>query len=170
MYLGFYDADEYKKMDAFLIAYELGAMGECRFRDKLIEQIERKYGVPCPAEGLAKLLEIASKKTGQDLDAFFTDESMELLVMESDQANSNRFINYKRKQLIEMLEAFPEKVDLIWVSNFSREIMELKAWKGVNLTEAEMSESEEIIKKLKPLDEIMELRNGLLEKLKGNLM
>jgi len=41
MYTGSQQLDgyDYKKIDTFLMAYELGSMGECQFREALIEQI-----------------------------------------------------------------------------------------------------------------------------------
>lgn len=178
MYTGSFKADDYKKIDSFLVAYEMGAMGECKFRDRLIKQIEDKYDVPFPSEGLVKQLSMASKKANQGIREFFINESMEILIAESDNDKRNSFANFKRKQLIERLDKFPEKININWVSNFSRDFREMKAWKGVNLTDEEISNTEKLIDEINKLikDDVMgftavpvnieKLKEELLEKLK----
>lgn len=151
MYTGSFKANDYKSIDTFLVAYEMGSMGECKFRDRLIKQIEVKYDVPFPSEGLVKQLRRASKQTNQEIREFFINESMAILIAESDNDKRNSFVRFKRKQLLGRLEKFPEKININWVSNFSRDFREVKAWKGVNLTDDEMSKSENLI------DEINEL-------------
>lgn len=177
MYTGSFKANDYKSIDSFLIAYEMGAMGECKFRARLIKQIEDKYNVQFPSEGLVKQLRTASKIANQEIREFFINESMEILIAASDQNNQTRFVNYKRKQLVNRLEQFPEKININWVSNFSREIRELKAWKGINLTNDEMNRSERLIDDINLLikDDVMKLVevtnhiNGLKSELLGIL-
>jgi len=153
-------------------------MGECKFRNRLIKQIEYKYNVPFPSEGLVKQLRIASKQANQEVREFFLNESMGILIAESDNDKRNSFVNFKRKQLIERLEDFPKIININWVYNFSREFRELKAWKGVNLTSEEMRNSEKLVDEIKEVikDDVMEftavpvhianLREELLEMLK----
>ncbi|MEZ4911189.1 MAG: hypothetical protein R2774_10050 [Saprospiraceae bacterium] len=137
MYTGSFKANDYKRIDSFLIAYEMGSMNECKFRDKLIEQIQGKYNVAFPATGLLGQLRKASKAANQGIHEFFISESMEILIKESDQDNKNKFVNYKRKELINRLEQFPSEIDYNWVFNFANVFNELKAWKGVNLINEE---------------------------------
>ncbi|MBK9378389.1 MAG: hypothetical protein IPM86_09200 [Saprospiraceae bacterium] len=137
MYTGSFKANDYKRIDSFLIAYEMGSMNECKFRDKLIEQIQGKYNVEFPATGLLGQLRRASKAANQGIHEFFISESMEILIKESDQDNKNKFVNYKRKELINRLEQFPSEIDYNWVFNFANVFNELKAWKGVNLINEE---------------------------------
>jgi len=178
MYTGSFKANDYKNIDSFLVAYEMGSMGECKFRDRLIKQIEEKYNVPFPSEGLVKQLKIASKQANQEIRDFFINESMLILIAESDNDKRNSFVNFKRKQLIERLEKFPERININWVSNFSRDFREMKAWKGVNLNDDEMSNAEKLIDEVNELikEDVMkfytvpvnieQLKEELLEKLK----
>jgi hypothetical protein len=181
MYTGSSKENDYKSIDLFLMAYEMGAKGECDFRQRLINQLVLKYGVQCPSEGFPKQLEIASKKANQKINEFFINESMEILIAESDNENRNGFINYSRKQLIEQLENFPEKINIFWPANFSKQLNELKAWKGVNLTIEEMNKAEMLIEQINEMikADVMELVNvpapirilkdGLKEQLKRNV-
>ena len=50
------DGFDLKRIDSFLIGYQMGSVNECRFREKLIKHIENKYGVQLPNEGLEKQL------------------------------------------------------------------------------------------------------------------
>jgi hypothetical protein len=161
MYTGSSKINDFKRIDIFLMAYEMGAMGECRFKEKLIKQIEDKYGVHLPSEGLVKQLRRASKKVNQEIREFFINESMEILIAESDHDNQNKFISYGRRQLIQQLEQFPKEVNINWVSNFSREIRELKAWTGANLTNEEMAKSERLVDEVNQLikSDVMKLVN-----------
>ena len=145
------DGFDFKRIDFFLIAYEMGSMNECRFREKLIKQIENKYGVQFPSEGLEKQLRRASKKAKQEIKAFFINESVEILIAESDDDNQNKFISYQRRQFIQQLEQFPKEININWVSNFSRQIRELKAWTGANLTSDEMTKSERLVDEVNQL-------------------
>ncbi len=159
MYTGSLKVDDYKKIDAFLIAYEIGSMGVCKFREKLIRQIKEKYDVQCPSEGLAKQLRRASRKAKQEISDFFVNESLKILVAESDNNNQNKFISYKRKQLVVQLEQLSKEISIRWVSNFSREIRDLKAWTGVNLTNDEITRAEKIVDVINQLikDDVMKL-------------
>ncbi len=182
MYVGSYEENDYKKIDAFLMAYEMGSMRQCEFRNRLIRQIEDKHGVKIPSEGLAMQLSIASKQANQEIQEFFIAESMEILIAESDQNNKNRFINYNRKELIKQLTQFSETISSIWVLIFSQAIREIKAWKGANLTNEEISDSERLIDEINHLikNNVMEsvvvpesikvLKDKLLEKLNKQLM
>ena len=87
MYTGSFKANDYKRIDSFLIAYEMGSMNECKFRDKLIEQIQGKYNVEFPATGLLGQLRKASKAANQGIHEFFISESMEILIKEFNFAN-----------------------------------------------------------------------------------
>ena len=151
MYTGSTKENDYKSIDSFLMAYEMGAEFECDFRQRLIRQLAVKYGVECPSEGFSKQLKLASKKANQEIKEFFINESMEILIAESDKENRNGFVNYSRKQMIEQPEKFPEKINIIWVSNFARGIRELKEWKGVNLTIEERSNAEMLIEQINDL-------------------
>lgn len=180
MYTGSFKANDYKRIDSFLVAYEMGSMGQCNFRDRLINQIKDKYNVPFPSEGLVKQLRIASKLANQEIREFFINESMAILISESDHEKRNFFVNFKREQLIERLEKFPERININWVSNYSREIREIKAWKGANLTNAEISKSERLIDEINELIKekvfeyhcvpihIQKLKEELLKKLNNN--
>jgi hypothetical protein len=151
MYTGSSMENDYKSIDLFLFAYEMGAKGECDFRERLINQLVAKYGVQCPSEGFSKQLELASEKSNQDIKEIFINESLEILIAESDKENRNIFANYCRKQMIEQLEKFPEKINSNWVSNFSPIIRELQAWRGVQLTTEEMSKAEILIEQINEL-------------------
>lgn len=151
MYTGASKANDYKRIDTFLIAYEMGSMRECQFRDRLIKQIEDKYNVPFPSEGLGKQLRIASKKANQEIRAFFIAESTQILIAASDQGGHNKFVNQSRKRLIERLEQFPEAININWIFNFSTTTRELKAWTGVNLTTAEMNTLDRLIDEVNQL-------------------
>ena len=133
--------DDFKKIDSFLTAYEMGAMGECKFRGALVKNIADKYGVPYTIDGLLKQLQKASKKAGQEISEFLKNESMEILVAASDKDNRNAFVNIKRKQMIAHIEGFPEKINIMWVANLSMYIRAVQEWKGVNLTEEELTQS-----------------------------
>ncbi len=137
MYTGSYKANDYKRIDSFLIAYEIGSMYECKFKDKLIKQIHNKYNIDFPSTGLVGQLRKASKVAKQGVHDFFINEAMEILITESDQENRNRFVNYNRKELIKRLEQFPLEINSNWVFNFTTVLNELEAWKGVNLTNEE---------------------------------
>lgn len=161
MYTGSSKLNDYKGIDSFLMAYEMGSMGDCDFRDRLIRRIEQKYGVKFPSGGLVKQLRIASKKANQGINDFFINESMEILIAESDKESRNIFTSYCRKQMIEQLEKFPEKININWVLNFSPIIRELQAWRGVPLTTEEMSKAEMLIEQINEMikADVMELVN-----------
>ena len=139
MYTGATSTDDYKRVDQFLMAYELGTKGECRFRETLIEQVENKYNIPFPAEGLNKQLSEAAKKSKQKIQELFVNESLSILIEASDANNGNRFVNIMRKKLIDRLRNLPEEINISWGLNFSRILKELKDWKGVNLQTNEIS-------------------------------
>ena len=175
------DGFDLKRIDSFLIGYQMGSVNECRFREKLIKHIENKYGVQLPNEGLEKQLIRASKKAKQEIEAFFINESIKILIAESDHNNQNKFIIYKRRQLIQQLEQFPKEININWVSDFSREIRELKAWTGANLTNDEMTKSERLVEEVNQLiksdvfklvavpEDIEMLKEELLDKLNINM-
>ncbi|MCC6723608.1 MAG: hypothetical protein IT258_03805 [Saprospiraceae bacterium] len=151
MYTGASIDKDHKSIDLFLMAYEMGAMGECDFRQRLINQLASKYGVQCLSDGFPKQLEIASSRANQSIKDFFINESEEILIAESDKANQNRFVNHRRRKMIEQLEKFPEKININWVSNFATGVRELKDWKGVNLTIEELNKAEVLIEKTNEL-------------------
>lgn len=151
MYTGSLKENDYKSVDSFLIAYELGSMGECRFREQFTKKIKDKYGDQISNDGLAKLLREASKKGKREIGEFFFNESMEILIAESDNKNQSKFINLGRRQLIQLLEQLPKEININWVSNFSKEIIELKAWAGKNLTNEEITNSERLIGEIRQL-------------------
>ncbi|MEZ5038859.1 MAG: hypothetical protein R2828_03180 [Saprospiraceae bacterium] len=80
--------------------------------------------------------------------------------------------------MIDRLEKFPEKININWVSNFSKDFRDVKAWKGVNLTDEEISNTEKLIDEINELikDDVMgfaavpvhieKVKEELLEKLK----
>ncbi len=151
MYTGSSKVIDFKRIDTFLLAYEMGSMHECGFREKLIKQIADKYGVQLLSEGFANQIKSASRKVKQKTEEFFLHESLQILVSESDNNNQNKFVRYCRKQLVQQLEQFPKEININWISNFSRNIRELKAWTGVNLTDDEMATSEKLIDKVNQL-------------------
>ena len=152
MYTGANKIDDFKRIDSFLLAYEMGSMGECDFRDKLIRQIETEYGVFMPSEGLVKQLRIAARKVNQDVYEFFLNESVQILIAESDKDGANRFVNGKRKQLIETLKELSVKIDFSWYWMFKNQIRELQDWKGTNLTSNEMSHVEKFLNEFRLIE------------------
>lgn len=180
MYAGTNKIDDFKRIDSFLLAYEMGSMRECDFRSKLIRQIETKYGVFMPSEGLVKQLRIAARKVNQDVHAFFLNESMEILIAESDKDGANRFVNDKRMQLIEILEKLSDMIDMTWDWNFKNQIRDLQDWKGANLTLNETNHIEKLINEirliekdiLEPIEvpkQVERAKEELLELLKVNV-
>jgi hypothetical protein len=147
MYTGSSKENDIKSIDAFLIAYELGAKFECDFRQRLINQIALKYGVQCPSEGFSKQLKIAAKKVNQNVNDFFINESLEILIAESDKEGRNSFVNGIREGMIEQLESLPRRINMDWVTNFMMRVRESKEWTGVNLTIEEKRRAEILIEK-----------------------
>jgi hypothetical protein len=147
MYTGSQQLDgyDYKKIDTFLIAYELGSMGECQFREALLEQIWKIYDVPNPSEGFIAQLDAAARKANKSIKDIFIDEAVAVLVKESDQIGSNMFATYVRSQLIKRLENFPHEINLNWVLNFSNDLKGLANWPGIGLTDKELELSNELI-------------------------
>lgn len=147
MYIGSQQADDYdyKKIDFFLIVYELGSMGQCQFREALIKQIWVNYGIPNPSEGFVAQLEAAAKIANKRIKDIFIDESVDVLVKESDQGGSNIFATYVRTNLIKRLENFPDEINYNWVINFSGELKTLVNWPGIGLTDKELELAKELI-------------------------
>ena len=180
MYTASNKANDLKAISLFLFAYETGSDYKCQFLNKLIPAIQEKYNIPISSRGLADLLKKGAKKAKQRPQAFFMNESMEILIRESDKENRNRFINLVRKSLIKELEELPEKINLLWVSKLSKSIKDLEAWAGVNLTEEEATLLQSLVDELNHLikqdlwkhtvvpDKIFELRGKLLKNMSIN--
>lgn len=129
--LGDFDAS---KMDNFLLAYELGSMNKCQFRQKLIQQIQDKYDTAIPPLGFEEQLKGASRKANKNAKEIFIEESTEILVNESDRIGNNIYVNFIRNELIDMLNKFPEEINVNWIINFKHTLSRLQNWPGKGLT------------------------------------
>jgi len=139
------DGYDYEKIDLFLMAYELGSMGECNFREALIKQIWQNYDVPNPSEGFVAQLDAAARKANKSIKDLFITEAVDVLVKVSDQVGSNMFATYIRSQLIKKLENFPNEINVNWVLNFSTDLKRLANWPGIGLTDKELELANELI-------------------------
>ncbi len=148
MYTGSNTDDGYKGIDKFLVAYEMGAMGECTFRQQLSEQLGIKYGIPMPAMGLEEQLKLVSGKANKTWQEIFVRESQAILIRESDELGDFRYARIIRRKLLQELKRIIEEQTFLVINWYAVE-RQIKEWKGENLIEEELELFFDISKQLK---------------------
>ncbi len=180
MYTGEHLANNNRNVDKFLMAYDLGANGECNFREKLSAKIVQKFGIHMPSEGLIKQFELAANQLNIDWFELFVKEGNEILSEESEKNGKSRFAKILRDKFLKYLEEIPSEINVNWTVNWNSKVNQMTGWEGKNLSSDESNlilEISELTNKLiandilamQPLSNlIIEKMNNLVTLLKRN--
>jgi len=144
----FMGTNDWKEVEKFIRAYELGSEWECDFMSLLTNQLKDKYGVEMPSKGLIAQLKIASKKMNQNWEGFFVKEAKEVLINESDKNNQNRFQKIVRNKILKYFQDIPELIDSIYFVNLNQINRQINDWEGKNLSSGEIKLFKEIREEL----------------------
>ena len=155
---GMYIGDlELKKVDLFLMAYEIGTQNKCNFRSKLIEHIFDKYQSNKNISELkdnqsigtlAKQITVLSNQIDLNWKDVFQNEGFEILVQESDQNGRNRYARILRRNLKKVLESIVNNNEMQWAIGYYQINKQVKEWRGKNLTSIEVQFVDKIQKEI----------------------
>ncbi|WP_020538880.1 hypothetical protein [Lewinella cohaerens] len=145
LYMG---ANDWSQVESFIRAYELGAHWECNFMNLLTSQIKDKYGVSMPSTGLIEQLKIVSKTTDQTWEELFVKETKEILILESDRNNQNRFQKIIRNKILAYFKDVSELIDSAYFMNLNQINSQIDDWYGENLSPEEIRLFKEIREEL----------------------
>jgi hypothetical protein len=136
LYMG---TNDWNEVERFIRAYELGANWKCDFMYLLTNQVDDKYGVSMPPKGLIEQLKIASKTIDQTWEELFVKETKEILIIESDKNNKNRFQKILRNKILAYFKEVPELIDSAYFGNLIQINRQIDDWPGKNLSEEEIN-------------------------------
>lgn len=136
--------NDWNKVEDFIRAYELGSKWECDFMNLLTNQINDKYGIPMPTRGLIEQLKLVAKKTKQNWEELFINETKEILKNESDQNNKFRFRRILREKILNYFEEIPEKIGTAYYMNLNQINRQIDDWHGKNLSDKEIELFKEV--------------------------
>lgn len=99
----------------------------------LTNQINHKYGISMPGEGLIKQLKIVTKKENVKWHELFISETKELLLNESDKKGQYRFKQIIEKKILKYFDEIPKYIDSAYFINLNQINRQIDDWHGVNL-------------------------------------
>jgi len=164
--------NDWKEVENFIRAYELGSKWECDFMNLLTDQLRIRYGVAMPSEGLIKQIQLIATEENRNWEDLFVAETNELLIKESDGDGKFRFKKILEEKVLKYFDEIPDHIGVTYFINLNQINRQLDDWDGESLAPNQIKMfkgiKERILKETSGLiiektETSDELRNEILE-------